>query len=122
MNPMNSDELRWRLLVSAGEDYKSLYEALWEFGLPDHATAESPSVDSVKATLARLISEGLVRLYWCAEVYGDMAPIPVDEQLAIYADEHNWRIPQQGETGVRFTSTPAGDEVLRMGREALGRE
>jgi hypothetical protein len=76
-------------------------------------------VDTVKATLERLISEGLVRLYWCAEVYGDMTPIPVDEQLAVFADEHNWRIPQEGETGVRFTTAPAGDEALRHRPEGL---
>lgn len=119
MNPMSTDEIRRRLLLSAGEDYKNLYEALWEFGLPDHATEQSPEVDTVKATLELLISEELVRLYWCAEVYGDMTPIPADEQLVVFADEHNWRIPQEGETGVRFTTTPAGDEALRHRPEGL---
>ena len=119
MNPMSADEVRWRLLISAGEDYKNLYEALWEFGLPDHATAQSPDIDTVKTTLERLVSDGLVRLYWCAEVYGDMTPVAAAEQSAVFDDEHNWRIPQQGETGVRFTTTPAGDDALRHRPEGL---
>jgi hypothetical protein len=114
MASMRADEVWWRLLVSAGEDYQSLNEALWEFGLPDHATAGAPDVATVKATLRRLVADGLVRLYWCAEVYGDVTPVPADEQLAVLDDERHWRVPQQGETGVRYTTTPAGDEALRQ--------
>jgi len=112
MDPISADDVRWRLLLSASEDYTSLYEALWEFGLPDHATGSSPDIDTVRATLRDLVADGLVRLYWCGEVYGDMTPVPADGQLTVLEDEHNWRIPQQGEIGVRYTTTPAGDKAV----------
>jgi hypothetical protein len=109
---MSPEEVRWRLLVTAAEDYANPIEALWEFGLPDDPVDGAPDPDTIRATLRDLVAEGLVRLYWNQEVYGDPRPVPEEEQLAVLDDPSNWRLFQEGERGVRFTTTPAGDEAV----------
>lgn len=110
---MSEAEVRWRLLLLAAEDYANLIEALWEFGLPDEPVAGAPAPEAVRATLRGLVAEGLVDLHWCEEVYGPTESIPPEQRLAAFDDDGNWRLFQQGERGVRFTTSPAGDDAVR---------
>lgn len=109
---MSAAEVRWRLLVLAAEDYSNLVEAWWDFGLPEGPVPGAPDQQAVRAALRELVVEGLVELYWCAEVYGDMEPVAPAEQLAVFDDDGNWRLFQEGERGVRFTTSAAGDEAV----------
>jgi hypothetical protein len=105
--------LRWRLLLLAGEDHVRMVEALWEFGWPDDPVPGAPAPEAIRATLRRLIAEGLVTLLWSRQRDDATAPIPADQQPAAFDDPAVWEPPEDAEWIVCFTTTAAGDEALR---------
>ena len=110
---MTADDARWWLLVLAAEDYCSLVEALWEFGLPDNPLPGAPDEATVRTLLWDLVEQGLIGLHYCREVYGEINPVSEDDLPRVYHDPASWSEPHEGAVGIRFACTPAGDAIIR---------
>lgn len=109
---MTADDARWWLLVLAAEDYCSLVEALWEFGLPDSPLPGAPDEPTIRALLWDLVDEGLVGLHYCREIYGEITPVAAQDTGSVFSDPRSWTEPEEGRTGIRFSCTPAGDDLV----------
>lgn len=109
---MTAEDARWWLLVLAAEDYCSLVEALWEFGLPDNPLPGAPDEHTVRTLLWDLVDQGLIALHYCREVYGEINPVSEVDRSKVFEDPASWAEPREGMLGIRFACTPAGDEVV----------
>ncbi len=112
--PMSPGEVRWRLLVSAAEDYEPLFQALWEFGLPGSPQPGGPTVDQVKGTLWQLITEGLVALFRGLDARDNYVLVPPEWTASVFADPASWAEIEDPAAGVRYSTTPAGDTAVRV--------
>ncbi|HEX5204783.1 MAG TPA: hypothetical protein VFW27_33090 [Actinoplanes sp.] len=109
---MSPAEVRWRLLVSAAEDYTPLFQALWEFGVPEHPRPGAPTADEVKFHLWQLIEAGLVELFHGVDDAGDFIPVLAEERTRVYLAPASWEVVENPATDVRYSTTPAGDEAV----------
>jgi len=112
--PMTPAAVRWRLLVSAAEDVEPMFQALWEFGIPAQPKPGGPTLDQVKGALWQLIQEGLVTLFHGLDAHGDFIPVPPEWLASVYADPRSWEEREDPATDVRYSTTPAGDEAVRV--------
>jgi hypothetical protein len=112
VSPMSPAEIRWRLLVSAAEDYTPTYQALWEFGVPAAPLPGAPSTDVITATLAELIRAGLVELYRMDPAGTEHRPVPATEREHLLASPATWTVPERFEDQVYYATTPAGDAAV----------
>lgn len=108
---LSSADVRWRLLVSAAEDYTPLFQALWEFGLPLDPRPGAPTVDEVKFQLWQLIEDGLVDLFHGLDEAGNFIPVPAEERTRVYLAPASWDVVEDPATDVRCATTSAGDEA-----------
>jgi hypothetical protein len=112
MTAMSAAEVRWRLLVSAAEDYEPLFKALWEFGVPAAPRPGAPTADEIKAALWELIDSGLVDLFHGVDEDGDFLPISPDLRREAFDDPDSWQVLEDPEVDVRYSTTAAGDEAV----------
>lgn len=117
---MTAEDARWWLLVLAADDYCSLVEALWEFGLPDNPLPGAPDEATVRHLLWDLVQNDLVALHYCREIYGETQPVSPEDRAKVFEDPASWAEPHEGETGIRFACTPAGDELVRSRSVSAG--
>jgi hypothetical protein len=110
---MTADDAKWWLLVLAADDYCSLVEALWEFGLPDNPVPGAPDEATVRRLLWDLVQQDLVGLHYCREIYGDTDPVSPDDLSRVFDDPQSWAEPHEGQVGIRFACTPLGDDLVR---------
>ncbi len=107
--PMRPAEVRWRLLVSAAEDYTPLVHALWEFGIPADPLPGAPTSDDIKAALWGLIEEGLVDLF-VPGPDGEPRAVAAADRPRLFITPSSWEV---GTATVLYSSTAAGDEAVR---------
>jgi hypothetical protein len=112
--PMPGAEVRWRLLVSAAEDYSPLFQALWEFGVPASPRAGAPSEDEIKTALWSLIDQGLVDLFHGVDANDDFIPVPPQNRRQLFADPQSWRVLEDPAVDVRYSTTATGDEAVAV--------
>jgi hypothetical protein len=110
---MSEAEVRRRLLISAAEDYEPLFHALWEFGIPADPVPGAPSASEVKATLWRLIEEGLVTLYHGQAADGDFVSVPRADLRTVFFDPRAWEVREDPADDYRYSTTPSGDAEVR---------
>ena len=110
---MSRDTIRWRLLVSAAEDFEPLFHALWEFGVPADPQPGAPSADEIKAVLWELIDEGLIELYQGQTPDGEFVPMGADRRPTVFQSPDSWRVYEDPANDVRYSTTAAGDEAVR---------
>jgi hypothetical protein len=87
---MSAVDVRWRLLVSAAEDYEPMFHALWEFGVPDQRRSGAPPADEIKAALWALIKEGLIEVFQGLDTNEDVVPVPAHRH-ELFEDPNSWR-------------------------------
>ena len=109
---MSDDEVRWRLLVSAAEDYEPLFKALWEFGVPAHPRPGAPTADEIKTALWKLVDQGLVDLFHGVDDNDDFLPVSPERRREVFQDPKSWEILEDPTVDVRYSSTPAGDAAV----------
>ncbi len=119
VEPMTEVEVRWRLLVSAAEDYAPLFKALWEFGVPADPRPGAPSEDGIKAALWALIEEGLVDLFHGVDADDDFVPVAPEKRPAVFADAESWAVLEDPAADVRYSTTEAGDAAVAVQPEGL---
>jgi hypothetical protein len=110
---MSREAIRWRLLVSAAEDYEPLFHALWEFGVPADPLPGAPSEDEIKDALWELIEEGLVDLFQGQTPNGEFVPLAADRRRSVFQAADSWRAYEDPKRDVRYSTTAAGDEAVR---------
>jgi hypothetical protein len=108
---LSAADVRWRLLVSAAEDYTPLFQALWEFGVPSQPRAGAPTADEIKFQLWQLIEAGLVELFHGLDDAGGFIPVPAADRAALYLAPASWEVIENPATDVRYSTTSAGDEA-----------
>lgn len=112
--PMTEAEVRWRLLISAAEDYEPLFHALWEFGVPADPRPGAPSEDEIKSALWSLIDQGLVELFHGLDANDDFIPVPPQNRREMFADSQSWQVLEDPAVDVRYSTTVAGDEAVAV--------
>lgn len=103
-----------RTILGAGvEDYAGLWEAVWELrSVHPEQTTESLVV-TAREILMSLLSAHHIELYWCQEPYGDMSLIPDVEARELLTASGVFDEPTEDAISVRFSATPAGEDLYR---------
>lgn len=109
---MRDAEVRWRLLVSAAEDYEPLFKALWEFGVPAHPRPGAPTAGEIKAALWKLVDQGLVDLFHGVDDNDDFLPVPPERRREVFDDPNSWAVLEDPAVDVRYSTTAAGDVAV----------
>jgi hypothetical protein len=112
MTAMRDSEVRWRLLVSAAEDYEPLFKALWEFGVPANPRPGAPTAEGIKAALWELIDSGLVDLFHGVDDSGDFLPVAPENRRATFDAPDSWQVLEDPAVDVRYSTTESGDEAV----------
>ena len=103
-----------RTILGAGvEDYAGLWEAVWELrSVHPEQTTES-LVATAREILMSLLSAHQIELYWCQEPYGDTTLIPDGEAPGLLNAPGAFDEPTEDAISVRFSATPAGEDLYR---------